>query len=285
MHVFWKIIPLLLCILAGFCTLKSDCLSFEKYHSYEEMTQFLQNISKQNSNIASLYTIGKSVLGRELWVMNITGNTSSNFDKPNVKLVANIHGNEVVGHELLLHFIEFLVMNYKVDNRVIALLDYAQVHIMPSINPDGYDVTMKEYRPDDKSKCISARKGRYNVNEQDLNRNFPDCFTFNPSPEQIETIAIKNWMKHVPFVLSASLHGGALVASYPYDNSPENNIDQKNRPWTTPDDDVFKHLALTYSKTHPTMNKGESCQNSNPFKEGITNGAEWYIVKGNSSIM
>lgn len=52
-------------------------------------------------------------------------------------------------------------------------------------------------------------------------------------------------------------------------------------PSITPDDDVFKHLALTYSTNHAKMSRGVSCQaNSAPFKNGITNGAEWYPLTG-----
>ena len=63
--------------------------------------------------------------------------------------------------------------------------------------------------------------GRNNAEGYDLNRNFPDYFVNNSqSPIQPETRAIMDWLAGRQFVLSASLHGGALVANYPYDNKP-----------------------------------------------------------------
>ena len=52
-------------------------------------------------------------------------------------------------------------------------------------------------------------------------------------------------------------------------------------PSLTPDDDVFKHLALTYSSNHPVMSRGVACKAGTPaFNRGITNGAEWYPLTG-----
>jgi len=62
---------------------------------------------------------------------------------------------------------------------------------------------------------------RNNAKGYDLNRNFPDYFVNNSqSIVQPETRAIMDWLLQRQFVLSASLHGGALVANYPYDNKP-----------------------------------------------------------------
>lgn len=61
---------------------------------------------------------------------------------------------------------------------------------------------------------------RHNARRYDLNRNFPDYFKANTKQPQPETEAVKEWISKIQFVLSGSLHGGALVASYPFDNTP-----------------------------------------------------------------
>lgn len=46
------------------------------------------------------------ITGRELWVMVISSLPYNHIvGKPDVKYVANIHGDEAVGRELMLHFI------------------------------------------------------------------------------------------------------------------------------------------------------------------------------------
>lgn len=52
-------------------------------------------------------------------------------------------------------------------------------------------------------------------------------------------------------------------------------------PSLTPDDDVFKHLALVYAKNHVKMSRGVACKSGTPaFENGITNGAAWYPLTG-----
>jgi hypothetical protein len=64
---------------------------------------------------------------------------------------------------------------------------------------------------------------RENARLVDLNRSFPDYFQNNTKPRQYETRAVEDWLTNNTFVLSASLHGGALVANYPYENFKENS--------------------------------------------------------------
>lgn len=61
---------------------------------------------------------------------------------------------------------------------------------------------------------------RYNARGFDLNRNFPDYFKQNTKRLQPEAEAYKEWISKIQFTLSAGLHAGALVVSYPFDNTP-----------------------------------------------------------------
>ena len=47
----------------------------------------------------------------------------------------------------------------------------------------------------------------------------------------------------------------------------------------TPDNELFKDLSLEYSKNHPVMTNDPNCGGfgGQTFKDGITNGAKWYV--------
>ena len=107
------------------------------------MTTFLRHVSTIYANLTALYSIGQSVQGREMWVMVVSSSPYEHMiGKPNVKYVANMHGNEAVGRELMLHLILYLVQNYETDYYVRWLLDNTRIHIMPSMNPDGFEVNV-----------------------------------------------------------------------------------------------------------------------------------------------
>ncbi|XP_076332495.1 carboxypeptidase D-like isoform X1 [Tachypleus tridentatus] len=249
-----------------------------RYHRYNDMTTLLMKMTQIFPKMAKLYSIGRSIEGRELWVILLSSTPNERpLLKPNVKYIANMHGDESVGRELLIHLAGYLLNNYDSDHYVRWLMDNTQIHLMPSMNPDGFEMAIEG--------TCSRGPGRYNKNSYDLNRNFPDYFEDNKEKEQPETLAVKKWLSKTPFILSANLHGGALVAIYPYDNLPTSqkitNQLLRHIKSSTPDDDVFRHLALLYSSNHPIIHQGKQCRMGVPdFENGITNGAEWYAVKG-----
>lgn len=89
--------------------------------------------------------------------------------------------------------------------------------------------------------------GRENARNIDLNRNFPDQFKAIRN-QQPETLAIMTWTSSIPFVLSASLHGGTIVANYPFDD----NKNFKSTYSKSPDDETFKQLARAYASVSIT---------------------------------
>ncbi|XP_069883506.1 carboxypeptidase D [Dipodomys merriami] len=242
------------------------------HHHFPDMEIFLRRFANEYPNITRLYSLGKSVESRELYVMEISDNPGVHEPgEPEFKYIGNMHGNEVVGRELLLNLIEYLCKNFGTDPEVTDLVRSTRIHLMPSMNPDGYEKSQE-------GDSVSVI-GRNNSNNFDLNRNFPDQFVQITDPTQPETIAVMSWMKAYPFVLSANLHGGSLVVNYPFDDD-EQGIATYSK---SPDDAVFQQIALSYSKENSQMFQGRPCKNMYPneyFPHGITNGANWYNVPG-----
>jgi carboxypeptidase D len=231
---------------------------FAAYHNYAALTSFVADIETRYPAIAKKFTLGKSKDGRELWGIRLT--TSSTDRKPEFKYIGNMHGDETVGREMLIRLIDYMCSKFGTAGdegaRITRLINSTDIYLIPSMNPDGFE---------------AAKRG--NSAGIDLNRNFPDLrFSGRQTGAvQPETLAVMNFVNSHHFVLSANFHGGAVVANYPYDG---NQAYQSGVIEASPDDAMFQKMALTYSLNHKIMYK------SNEFHNGITNGAEWYVLYG-----
>lgn len=224
--------------------------SAQDYPSYAQITARLKELAAKRPSIVSLFSIGKSVKGKELWVVKISDNVSTDEVEPEFKYISSMHGDEITGRELTIELIAEIIEKYGKDRAITELVNNTEIFIMPSMNPDG-----------------SERGQRGNANGIDLNRNFPDIISdrdSKPNGRQVEVQAVMKFQADRKFSLSANFHGGTIVANYPWDSKYDLH----------PLDQLVQDLSLTYSEHNPEM------RNSREFKRGITNGAAWYVVRG-----
>ena len=87
------------------------------------MTTSVKYLAKKYDNLLTLYKLDEVTHeNRNLWVMKISTDNQERADlKPMVKYIGNMHGNEVVGRELLLAFIEYLAFTYQNGNVSIII--------------------------------------------------------------------------------------------------------------------------------------------------------------------
>ena len=230
-----------------------------EYRTYDNLTAELDQFAQDHADIARLYSIGKSVNQKELWVMKITDNPDVEEDEPEVSLIASMHGDEPVGMELCMNLIQYLGEEYDAndpDSEVTKIINETEVWILPLMNPDGY-----------------VSETRNNASGYNLNREFPDRVADpnNTTVERPPEVAhVMNWVFANRPVLSANFHTGALVVNYPYDS----DFDDKAAYSATDDDALFREISLTYSRRNDPMYESQW------FENGIVNGVEWYTIYG-----
>ena len=97
-------------------SLQSVGIDTGQYHKTESRLRIFAKLTAKYPHLVSVYSIGNSVQGRELLVLKITTDKEERkLEKPMFKYVGNMHGNEGVGHELLLNLAGHLLYNYDKD--------------------------------------------------------------------------------------------------------------------------------------------------------------------------
>ncbi|KAM9842664.1 putative carboxypeptidase X1 [Aulostomus maculatus] len=280
-----------------------DSLDF-RYHNYKEMRKLMKSVTEACPDITRIYTIGKSYMGLKLYVMEISDNPGRHeLGEPEFRYVAGMHGNEALGRELVLNLMQYLCREYKRGNqRIVRLVTETRIHLLPSMNPDGFEFAYQKG-----SELAGWADGRYSFDGIDLNHNFPDLNNimwdaqekaadpmkvpnhYIPIPEYYtredalvapETSAVISWMQDIPFVLSANLHGGELVVTYPYDCTRD-WAPQEDTP--TADNAFFRWLATVYASTNLVMaNPDRRICHYEDFQlhNNIINGGAWHTVPG-----
>jgi hypothetical protein len=232
------------------------------YPTHIQYTGFMEKIAADYPGICRLDTIGQSVEGRNILVLKLSDNPGMHEPEPGFVYSSTMHGDETTGYVLLLRLIDHLASNYGKDTTVTRLIDNLQIWINPLANPDG-----TYWQGDDK---LSLPK-RFNANNADLNRNFPgirdskhpDFMEYQP-----ENLAQMKFLRSINMVLGANIHGGEEVINYPFDTWEFLHADDK---WYK--DISMEYASLAQQRSYPVLYMSG-------FKDGITNGWEWYEVEG-----
>lgn len=213
------------------------------FHNYAELTDEALALQAQNPDIIHVYTIGKSVEGREIINIMITNDVQTEIDKPAIVFMGSHHAREHLSTEIPLMLAQYLAHEYRAGNPdIVRLVNTRIIHIIPLVNPDGaeYDTHTGNYLMWRKNRIRNAN-GTFGV---DLNRNYGfgwggEGASANPSSEtyrgpgafsEPETQAIKNFVESRPNLTTLlSFHTFSKLILYPYGHVYEPIPDERDR--------------------------------------------------------
>lgn len=239
-------------------------LDWNVYPTYDAYINILNQFAINYPAICQIVDAGNSVQGRKILFAKISGNVNLKEAKPQFMYTSSMHGDELTGYVLMLRLIDSLLTSYGSDPRITNLVNNIEIWINPLANPDG------TYRSGNHTVSGATR---YNWNNYDLNRNFPDPVGgVNPNQQQ-ETTLFRNFQEANNFSLVANFHGGVEVMNYPWDRW--SNTGSGSR--THPDQSWYQFISRMYADTAQLY----SPSGYMTFMDnGITNGGAWYVITG-----
>jgi hypothetical protein len=127
-------------IVAGLLIYAPAALSqdFSSYQNYNDLTNELQKLVNTHKDIAKMESIGKTLEGRDLWVVTIANPAGVPVDeRPGMFIGANFEGDHLIGSQISLSVINYLLKNYSTNEAVKKSIDEHVYYIIPRMNPDG----------------------------------------------------------------------------------------------------------------------------------------------------
>lgn len=241
-------------------TTPAQMASWDRYPTYSTYITMMQQWATDFPTLCRLDTIGTSVNGRLILSMELTANPTDTT-LPEFFYSSTIHGDEITGFVMMLRLIDTLLHGYGNNPQYTALMNTTLICINPLANPDGTyyggNNTVQNSR-------------RYNANNVDLNRNYPNPFVTAKDPIQQENQVMINYFNRHHFLLSANLHGGAEVMNYPWDTYTSAQLPHPESAWWVAVCQRFVDTSHTYNANH--FNDTYPC--------GYTAGGDWYVITG-----
>jgi len=114
---------------------------FSRYHTYDQLSRELHSMVDANSSIARLESIGRTAEGRDLWIIEIANQQGvPTAERPALFIGANFEGSHVIGSELALYIVNYLLTNYESNEDVRRSIDNYVYYILPRSNPDAAEM-------------------------------------------------------------------------------------------------------------------------------------------------
>jgi hypothetical protein len=110
----------------------------ESYHRYADMKDWYQNTLGASNLVTFVPSIGKSVEGRDIYAVKITGAADA-AAVPKFFFTCALHAREWITGATCMYLADRLVQEYATNSRVKAILDVSELVIVGDNNPDGYE--------------------------------------------------------------------------------------------------------------------------------------------------
>ncbi|MCH7791705.1 MAG: hypothetical protein IID31_05430 [Planctomycetes bacterium] len=109
-----------------------------QYHDLASAYQFLDDLNLAHPVTTALFEVGRTIEGRSIRGIRISSDAATiDRSRPAIFVTGCHHAREWIAVEAPLYIAEQLAAGYGVDPAVTALLDRAEVWIVPIVNPDG----------------------------------------------------------------------------------------------------------------------------------------------------
>src|SRR5438270_13822041 len=100
------------------------------YHNYAEMVTEIHDVAAAHPDIVSVFSIGKSYEGRDIWVAKISDNVTVDEAEPEILFDALHHAREHLTVEQALYTLHMLADDYLTDPAVKAIVDSREIFII-----------------------------------------------------------------------------------------------------------------------------------------------------------
>ena len=148
-----------------------------QYHTLAEIEQILEDIADNYPDITSLYSIGTTYEGRDIWCLEITDNPGVDEGEPGVFYMGLHHAREWPTVEICLNIADELTSGYGSDPVITDVVNNRRLWLVTCVNPDGYHWDHDLGHDWRKNRHYFPEFGTYGV---DLNRNYAGSSNGDP---------------------------------------------------------------------------------------------------------